>query len=361
MKKSRVIVGMSGGVDSSVAAALLVQQGYDVVGIFMKNWSDAEGVSNDTNCSWEKDAEDARRVASLLSIPFYVLNFEKEYKARVFDYFLREYKAGRTPNPDILCNSEVKFRVFLEYAVLLGAQKIATGHYARVKKTRQRARLYRGIDRTKDQSYFLYRLSQKQLQRATFPLGEMTKKDVRTIAEKMKLPTAHKKDSQGICFVGEVSLKDFLLRYIPKNPGPMVATNGRVLGTHEGLAFYTIGQRRGLPTGGGSGMPYYVVEKKLATNTLVVAKGHEEDLLWKTRLTLTDIHWISGRAPKRAFRGLASVRYRQEPQNATVKRATKHTIEVVFDAPQKSIAEGQSVVLYHGEEVIGGGIITGAA
>ncbi len=361
MKKSRVIVGMSGGVDSSVVAALLVQQGYDVVGIFMKNWSDADSFSNDADCPWEKDAEDARRVASFLHIPFYVFNFEKEYKERVFDYFLREYKAGRTPNPDILCNSEIKFRIFLDSAVLLGAQKIATGHYARVKKTRQRARLYRGTDKTKDQSYFLYRLNQKQLQRALFPLGEMTKKDVRKIAEKMKLPTAHKKDSQGICFVGQVNLKDFLLRYIPKNPGPMVATDGRALGTHQGLAFYTIGQRRGLPTGGGSGMPYYVVEKKLRANTLVVAKGHEEDLLWKTRLTLTDVHWISGRAPKLPFHGLASVRYRQEPQSATVEHATKKTVKVVFVSPQKSIAEGQSVVFYHNEEIIGGGIITGAA
>lgn len=351
---------MSGGVDSSVAAALLVKRGYDVVGIFMKNWSEAP-TSNNNPCPWEKDAEDARRVASLLGIPFYVLNFEKEYRKRVFDIFLKEYRAGRTPNPDILCNSEIKFRAFLEYAVKLGAQAIATGHYARVEKTPKRARLYKGVDTTKDQSYFLYRLTQKQLQQSLFPLGEMTKKEVRKVAVKMNLPTAHKKDSQGICFIGEVSLKEFLLRYIPKNPGPMVTTDGHVLGTHDGLAFYTIGQRRGLPTGGGSGMPYYVVKKELKTNTLVVAKGHEEDLLWKTHITLTDVHWISGRAPKRNFRCLASVRYRQEPQGATIERVAANSLEIVFDEPQKSIAEGQSVVFYKRDEVLGGGIITGAA
>ena len=293
----RVVVGMSGGVDSSVAALLLKRQGYDVVGLFMKNWEDDD---TEQYCSTRQDFLDAAAAADVIDIPLEGVNFSAEYKDRVFAEFLREYQAGRTPNPDVLCNAEIKFKAFLDHAMDLGAMRIATGHYARLRRKGEMLELLRGFDREKDQSYFLHRLTQAQLARTLFPIGHLRKAEVRRMAEEARLPNHAKKDSTGICFIGERPFRDFLKRYLPREPGPIRTPEGRQVGEHMGLAFYTIGQRKGIGIGGTSGgdsEAWYVAQKDLALNTLVVVQGHDHPLLMKRSLTAQEASWISGDAP----------------------------------------------------------------
>ncbi|HEU0186442.1 MAG TPA: tRNA 2-thiouridine(34) synthase MnmA, partial [Gallionellaceae bacterium] len=295
--RPRVVVGMSGGVDSAVSALLLKQQGYDVIGLFMKNWEDDD---TDEYCSSRQDLIDAASVADTIGIPLEVVNFAKEYKDRVFSYFLREYQAGRTPNPDILCNSEIKFKAFLDHAMRLGADKIAMGHYAQVREVDGLFQLLKADDASKDQSYFLHRLDQAQLSKAMFPLGHLLKSQVRKIAEEHHLSNYAKKDSTGICFIGERPFREFLSKYLPTQPGDMVTPEGQVMGKHQGLSFYTIGQRQGLGIGGGkdsSGEPWFVAGKDMASNRLIVVQGHDHPLLLKPELDAMDMHWISGTPP----------------------------------------------------------------
>jgi tRNA-specific 2-thiouridylase len=344
----KVVVGMSGGVDSSVAALLLKRAGHDVVGLFMKNWEDDD---NDEYCSTREDLIDAAAAADAIGIELEAVNFAAEYKDRVFADFLREYSAGRTPNPDVLCNAEIKFKAFLDHAMRLGAEKIATGHYART----DGVRLLRGKDGQKDQSYFLHRLNQAQLSRVLFPVGEMNKPEVRKLALEAGLPNHAKKDSTGICFIGERPFRDFLNRYLPKIPGAIVDENGRLLGEHIGLAFYTIGQRKGIGLGG-AGDAWYVAEKRVPSNELVVVQGHDHPLLLKKSLTAQDISWTSGRLPEAAMQ-TAKTRYRQADAPCTLSN-TDTGIKVDFTAPQWAVTPGQSVVLYDGETCLGGGVIT---
>jgi len=348
----KIVVGMSGGVDSSVAALLLKRAGHDVVGLFMKNWEDDD---DDEYCSTRQDLIDAAAAADAIGIELEAVNFAAEYKDRVFADFLREYKAGRTPNPDVLCNAEIKFKAFLDHAMRLGAEKIATGHYARTDGTR----LLRGKDSSKDQSYFLHRLNQAQLSRVLFPVGEMNKSEVRKLALEAGLPNHAKKDSTGICFIGERPFRDFLNRYLPKVPGAIVNERGEKLGEHIGLAFYTIGQRKGIGIGGMpklSGDAWYVAEKRVPTNELVVVQGHDHALLLKTALRAEDTSWTSGRLPEGAAH-TAKTRYRQADAACTLT-STDAGIKVDFAAPQWAVTPGQSVVLYDGEVCLGGGVIT---
>jgi tRNA-uridine 2-sulfurtransferase len=349
-KKKTVVVGMSGGVDSSVTAALLKQQGFDVIGVFMKNWSQDFG---DYGCTWAQDSEDARKVAQVLDIPFYVWNFEKEYYDHVVEYFLREYKAGRTPNPDVMCNSEIKFKVFMEKALNLGADFIATGHYARVKKTSSGYKLLKGIDPAKDQSYFLYTLDQEQLARVLFPIGEYLKPKVRALAKKFRLPNFDKKDSQGICFIGKINVTEFLREHIKARAGKIVTTAGERLGQHTGLPYYTIGQRGGIGVGGSG--PYYVVAKQPKTNTLVVTNDKEDPKLWRSEFTITDISWTN-QPSKAPFKLGVSIRYHHPEYSAEIKKAPGG-LKVKFAKPQRAITPGQAAVFYKGDELIGGGII----
>ena len=313
MARRRVIVGLSGGVDSAVAAWLLKQQGCDVVGVFMKNWEDDD---TDEYCTSREDLVDAASVADVLGIELEAVNFAAEYRERVFAHFLREYEAGRTPNPDVLCNSEIKFRAFLDYALKLGADAIATGHYARVRRApsdSSRVELLKASDATKDQSYFLHRLTQEQLAPAVFPLGEMKKRDVRRIAREQGIPTWAKKDSTGICFIGERPFRDFLARYLPRTPGPVATPEGKVIGRHDGLAYYTLGQRQGLGIGGtrgGTDEPWFVAAKDLDRNTLVAVQGHDHPLLYRRDVDAIDMHWISGAAPTLPAKLGAKTRYR---------------------------------------------------
>ncbi len=349
---------MSGGVDSSVAAALLKKgppsprlrrvNDFDVVGCHMKCWSAWD------QCSVEKDAEDARAVAEKLKIPFYIFDFEKEYRERVFNYMVREYAAGRTPNPDVFCNSEIKFGIFLEKALALGADYIATGHYA---KTDGRF-ISRAKDANKDQSYFLWRLTQNQLKHALFPIGDYLKSEVREVARKFGLSTADKKDSQGLCFVGKVDFSDFLREILPKNPGPITTTSGKIIGEHDGLNFYTLGQRHGIKIGGTS-EPLYVAEKNPATNTLVVAEGDQDPALYKKEIEVTDISWIGCSQPKFPLKCEVRIRYRQPLQKCRIAALGGEIskLGVVFDVPQKAATPGQSAVFYKGGEMLGGGII----
>ena len=349
----RVVVGLSGGVDSSVAALLLKRQGHDVVGLFMKNWEDDD---NDEYCSTRQDFIDAAAAADLIGIDLEAVNFAAEYKDRVFAEFLREYSAGRTPNPDVLCNAEIKFKAFLDHAMRLGATKIATGHYARVAERDGRFELLRGLDAGKDQSYFLHRLTQEQLSRAVFPVGELKKSEVRRIALEAGLPNHAKKDSTGICFIGERPFREFLNRYLPKAPGPMVDGDGRVVGEHIGLAFYTIGQRKGIGLGG-AGEPWYVAAKDLSANRLVVVQGHDHPLLMKRTLAAADTAWVSGAPPDTGSAHSAKTRYRQADAPCTLEvRAGE--IRVDFPKPQWAVTPGQSVVLYDAEVCLGGGVIT---
>src|SRR4051812_16255504 len=362
--KPRVVVGLSGGVDSAVTAHLLKQQGYDVVAIFMKNWEDDD---DDEFCSSRQDFLDAASVADVLGIEIEHVNFAAEYKDRVFAEFLREYKAGRTPNPDVLCNAEIKFKAFLDHAMRLGAGKIATGHYARVRENAGRFELLKGLDETKDQSYFLHRLTQEQLSKTLFPVGELHKSEVRRIASEIGLPNAKKKDSTGICFIGERPFRDFLNRYISKEPGPIKDEKGRVLGEHQGLSFYTLGQRQGLgiggvkakgaQRGGGEHAPWFVARKDLEANTLWVVQGHEHPWLQSLRLDAADASWIAGRAPEAGSYG-SKTRYRQADAPCTLAPAANGAFHLDFPQPQWAVTPGQSAVLYDGEVCLGGGVIS---
>ena len=350
----KIVLGMSGGVDSSVAALLLKKQGYDVIGVFMKNWEekDENGV-----CSAAADYEDVRRVADRVGIPYYTVNFTKEYMDRVFSYFLEEYSMGRTPNPDVLCNCEIKFKAFLDFAMGLDAAAIATGHYARVDRSTGRTRLLRAYDMGKDQTYFLAGLNQRQLSRAMFPIGEMQKGDLRRLAAEAGLATADKKDSTGICFIGERNFKKFLMQYLPAKPGDMIDLSGRVIGRHDGLMYYTLGQRRGLGIGGqkeGSGESWFVIGKDMEKNTITVGP---ESALFTTTLVAGDFNWISIPALTGPMRVKAKARYRQTEQPATVRPLDNGLVQVVFDEPQRAITRGQAVVLYDGDVVVGGGTI----
>lgn len=354
-KSPRVVLGMSGGVDSSVAALLLKEQGYDVVGLFMKNWDDTDEFGN---CTATEDFEDVRRVCSHLGIPYYSVNFEKEYRDKVFQYFLDEYQSGRTPNPDVMCNKEIKFGEFLNKALQIGADYIATGHYAQIDSVHGKYRLLRGADPNKDQTYFLYTLGQDQLSKAMFPIGHLNKKDLRRIAEKAKLPTAQKKDSTGICFIGERDFKVFLSQYLPAQPGEMQTLSGEVKGTHDGLMYYTLGQRQGLGIGGGgTGDPWFVVGKDLERNVLLVEQGHDHPSLFSDGLIAEELYWVDRQERQKSFHCTAKFRYRQQDRGVTVEPADNGTFRVIFDNPERAVTPGQSVVFYDGESCLGGGII----
>ncbi|MFF2156155.1 tRNA 2-thiouridine(34) synthase MnmA [Paenibacillus chitinolyticus] len=355
MSKQRVILGMSGGVDSSVAALQLKEQGYDVIGVFMKNWDDTDEFGH---CTAEEDAEDVRRVCDQIDIPFYTVNFEKEYSEKVFQYFLDEYKSGRTPNPDVMCNREIKFGEFLQKGLDLGADFIATGHYARLEERDGEFVLLRGNDSNKDQTYFLHALNQYQLSKAMFPIGHMPKPQVREIAAAAGLATAKKKDSTGVCFIGERNFKEFLSQYLPAQPGDIQTLDGEVKGRHDGLMYYTLGQRQGLGIGGsGTGEPWFVADKDLERNILYVVQGDKHPRLYSKGLSATDVNWISTRRPQGEFTCTAKFRYRQPDQGVTVTLGEDGAAEVVFHEPQKAITPGQSVVFYDGEICLGGGII----
>jgi len=350
----KVVVGMSGGVDSSVAALLLKRQGHEVVGLFMKNWEDDD---SDEYCSTREDLVDAAAAAEVIGIELEAVNFSAEYKDRVFAEFLREYSSGRTPNPDVLCNAEIKFRAFLDHALRLGAAKIATGHYARIDLSGSIYRLLRGKDSGKDQSYFLHRLDQQQLSRVVFPVGDLEKSEVRRIALEAGLPNHAKKDSTGICFIGERPFREFLNRYLPRAPGPIKTADGKTIGEHIGVAFYTIGQRKGIGIGG-AGEAWYVAEKRPAANELVVVQGHDHPLLMKRSLNAQDASWVSGMAPAAPSSHTAKTRYRQADAACTLFKVLESGMRVDFPAPQWAVTPGQSVVLYNGDECLGGGIIT---
>jgi tRNA-uridine 2-sulfurtransferase len=359
-QRKRVVVGMSGGVDSSVAAYLLKEQGYEVVGLFMKNWEDDD---NDQYCSTREDLIDATSVADVIGIELEAVNFSAEYKDRVFAEFLREYQAGRTPNPDVLCNAEIKFKAFLDHAMSLGADTIATGHYARVRERDGNFELLKALDQSKDQSYFLHRLNQSQLARTLFPLGEIRKSQVREIARHIGLPNAAKRDSTGICFIGERPFREFLNRYLPRDPGPMRLPDERVVGQHMGLAFYTLGQRKGLQLGGmrelqradGTSDPWFVARKDLASNSLYVVSGHDHPWLYSQSLVADQASWISGSPPTDSELG-AKTRYRQADATCRVQ-TDGGGFALSFDDAQWAVTPGQSAVLYDDNLCLGGGII----
>ncbi|MGO2696380.1 tRNA 2-thiouridine(34) synthase MnmA [Bavariicoccus seileri] len=356
--KTRVIVGMSGGVDSSVTALLLKEQGYDVIGLFMKNWDDTDefGV-----CTATEDYKDVEAVAQDIGIPYYSVNFEKEYWDRVFEYFLAEYRAGRTPNPDVMCNKEIKFKAFLDYAMTLGADYIAMGHYAKTERDQDgTVHLLRGADENKDQTYFLSQLSQEQLQKSLFPLGDLQKSQVREIAAKHQLKTAAKKDSTGVCFIGEKNFKQFLSNYLPSKPGKMVTMTGEVKGTHDGLMYYTIGQRQGLGIGGGgkTNDPWFVIGKDFKTQTLYVGQGFHHPQLYADSLVASEVSYTTT-VKTEPYTCTAKFRYRQKDTAVTVypdsSDPTKVTVR--FDEPVRAITPGQAVVFYDGRECLGGGLI----
>lgn len=347
----KVWVGLSGGVDSSVAAARLKRGGADLTGVYLKCWED---VLPDGSCPWEQDQADAKAVADKLKIPFRSLNLVEPYRKRVFQYMLDEYEAGRTPNPDVVCNREIKFGLFLDEALGAGAEYVATGHYVR----REGDRLLVGKDTNKDQSYFLWQMTPKMLAHALFPIGDMQKEDVRHEAKRLGFTTAEKPDSVGICFVGEVPMQEFLEHYIKPKPGPVLTYAGKQVGEHQGLAYYTIGQRKGIGVYGG-GPPYFVAEKDKERNALIVAAPSEDAKLYERELVADSLNWISGEAPAFPIRVRARVRYRQAVQDAEVSDMGEGKIRVVFDEPQRAVTPGQSVVLYRDEEMLGGGVITG--
>ena len=369
MKRERIVIGLSGGVDSAVAAWLLKQQGHEVVGLFMKNW---EGDDDDAYCSANADFVDAAAVADVIGIELEHVNFAAEYRERVFAEFLREYRAGRTPNPDVLCNAEIKFKAFLDHALRLGAQAIATGHYARVRESKSKSsgrfELLKGLDPLKDQSYFLHRLTQAQLARSRFPLGELHKTEVRRIAAEIGLPNAAKRDSTGICFIGERPFREFLNRFVQHQPGPIRDERGRTLGRHVGLSFYTLGQRQGLgiggvkergaARGGAEHAPWYVAGKDLQHNVLRVVQGHDHPALLARALVADGVHWIAGHAPPPGAYA-AKTRYRQADARCRLSLAGDE-LRLDFDAPQWAVAPGQSAVVYDGEVCLGGGFIAAA-
>ena len=367
--KKRVVVGMSGGVDSSVSAWLLKEQGYEVIGLFMKNWEDDD---DSEYCSTRQDWIDAVSVADVLGVDIEAVNFASEYKDRVFAEFLREYQAGRTPNPDVLCNAEIKFKAFLDHALLLGADMIATGHYARVREVTSgpnagQVQLLKAVDASKDQSYFLHRLNQAQLAKTLFPLGEIRKTEVRKIAEQLKLPNATKKDSTGICFIGERPFRDFLNRYLSYQPGPMKTPDGAIVGEHVGLSFYTLGQRKGIGLGGmkthkntdGNSDPWYVARKDVATNTLYIVQGHDHPWLLSSELSAGQMSWVAGTAPNIEDLS-AKTRYRQADVACT-QHTSSDSFSLNFATPQWAVTPGQSAVLYQGDVCLGGGIINSSS
>ena len=354
----KVICGMSGGVDSSVSAFILQQQGYQVEGLFMKNWEE----DDDTDyCTAAADLADAQAVCDKLGIKLHKINFAAEYWDNVFEHFLNEYKAGRTPNPDILCNKEIKFKAFLEYAAEdLGANYIATGHYVRRCGADDNAQLLRGLDTNKDQSYFLYTLSTKQVGQSLFPVGDIEKPIVRAIAEDLGLVTAKKKDSTGICFIGERKFKDFLARYLPAQPGNIRTVEGDIIGRHDGLMYHTLGQRKGLGIGGVKGASeeaWYVVEKDLVNNELIVAQGHDHSALLSTGLIAQQLHWVDRQPIRESLRCTVKTRYRQTDVPCTIEPIDDESIKVIFDEPQIAVTPGQSAVFYLDEVCLGGGII----
>ena len=370
MSTARVIVGLSGGVDSSVAALLLQRQGESIAGLFMQNWDDdapadaagggTPGTAGDSNCRAEDDRRDALGIAGRLGIPFYSRNFAREYWAGVFEHFIAEYRAGRTPNPDVLCNREIKFKTFLDEARALGAEAIATGHYAQVDRRDGRWRLLRGADEGKDQSYFLHQLGQEQLARTLFPIGHLPKAEVRRLAAEAKLPTAAKKDSTGICFIGERDFREFLGRYLPAQPGEIRSVDGAVVGQHAGVWYYTLGQREGLQIGGVRGRaaaPWFVVGKDVAANVLWVDQGGESPYLMSNRLWTEAAHWIAGAPPAATFECTAKTRYRQPDQSCEVTLDAQGGLSVAFVSPQRAVTPGQSLVLYRGDECLGGAVI----
>jgi tRNA-specific 2-thiouridylase len=353
MARKRIVVGMSGGVDSSVAAWLLKEQGHEVLGLFMKNWEDDD---TDTYCTSREDLVDAVAAADVIGIDIEAVNFSAQYRERVFRSFLEEHQAGRTPNPDVLCNAEIKFKAFLDHALGLGADWMATGHYARVGEANGRHLLLKALDPAKDQSYFLYRLNQAQLARTLFPLGAMHKREVRALARRIGLPNHAKRDSTGICFIGERPFREFLMRYLPVEPGRIETPEGRDVGTHQGLMYYTIGQRHGLGIGG-PGEAWYVAGKQRVANRLIVVQGHDHPALFRDRLVADQSSWVSGTAPRTPVRCAAKTRYRQADAACVLSSATGERCEVAFDAPQRAITPGQSVVLYDADVCLGGGII----
>ena len=354
---TKVVVGMSGGVDSSVAAYLLKQQGFDVIGVFMKNWEEDD---TDEYCAAAEDMADAKSIADKLDIPFKSINFAAEYWDRVFEYFLEEYRSGRTPNPDIMCNKEIKFKAFLDYANILGAEYIATGHYARVERVDGDTLMLRGVDGNNDLTYFLYTLQLAQLIKTLFPVGELEKSEVRQIAEEQGFVTANKKDSTGICFIGERKFKDFLQQYIPAQPGNIEDDQGNVVGQHSGLMYHTLGQRKGIGIGGlanASEDPWYALKKDMQRNVLVIGQGHDHPLLMSDGLMASQVHWVQPDKMPDKLTCTAKSRYRQQDFECQVVKTQQDTLKVIFKEKQRAVTPGQSVVFYDGDQCLGGAII----
>ena len=360
-RRQRIVLGLSGGVDSAVAAWLLKRDGHEVVGLFMKNWEDDD---TDEYCTSRQDLVDAAAVADVVGIEIEAVNFVREYRDRVFASFLKDYEAGRTPNPDVLCNSEIKFKAFLDHALALGAEQIATGHYAQLRRSDGAIELLKAVDRLKDQTYFLHRLDQHQLERTLFPVGHLRKSTVRAIAREQGIPTYAKKDSTGMCFIGERPFRDFLARYLPRTPGPVETDDGKVIGHHQGLAYYTLGQRQGLGIGGKRGAhtgAWYVAGKDPARNVLKVVQGHDDPQLYAESIAVEDMHWILQRAPATGARLAGKIRYRMADAPCRLELMRGGCWRASFDTPQWAPAPGQYLVVYAGEVCLGGGVISATA